>query len=293
MQIRIQKLGKLFFLALVFSFLVGCGSSDDGDSSGTGFETQSGNISGGNNTTKPIQVPTLLLDLESGVSGFPVAPSHIFGPIWELASVVTHSVEYSNIGYADKLAYQDQVKDEFPDLLQLGHSGVYHKPGYYRGNLIGDASVRITDNGLGDNSIEQAVDLILPLPLFPIDAGVFTSGAIFPEIDIKDALATKVSTTIHYGYFGSPNFQTYKTVLAAAGFAPANGKSGDNVWVKEANDLVYTFEHDNPLLDATIIPIIGNLKIPFIGGTIGGFVNHYITNWTNIDKYASWTISVK
>ncbi|MDR1285965.1 MAG: hypothetical protein LBJ88_07170 [Campylobacteraceae bacterium] len=319
MQIRAQKLGKLFFLALVFSFLVGCGGSDSSSEKDGGFTEHVFNE----------KISTTLLDLDNATeSGFPVAPSHIFGPIWELASVVTHTVEYSELGYDDQVNYASKVKEKFPDILQiLGlRSGIYHNVAYYHGNLIGDASVKITDNGAGAYSVEQAVDLIVPLPFFAINSTIFTGDEVFPKLRNFPALEggqfpiTKVSTTIHYGYFGSPNFQKYKDVLTAAGFESSNGKLSGNIWVKEVPKkvgeeeftLVYTFKHDNPLLNAAIIPVISDFKLPLLGGgtitlpiignitlpsigggTVAGFVNHYITNWTNIDKYASWTVSVK
>ncbi|MDR0408187.1 MAG: hypothetical protein LBH45_04680, partial [Campylobacteraceae bacterium] len=273
------------------------------------------------------QVPTLLLDVKSESSGFPAAPSHLFGVIWDSPSIATYSVKYSGFDYESKLEYQDQVESKFPDILQIGNYGVYHNIAYYRGNLIGDASVKFVDNGMGTYTVEQAVDLVLPLPIFPIDTGVFTSGSVFPKI--QDLPAIQVGVTLHYGYFGSPNFETYKTSLAAAGFASSNGRSSDNVWVKEVvvgdeddnYTLVYTFKHDKPLLDATIISDLtgaivesstvgailgllpdGKIKdaiVKLAVGTVnlsdklGSFTNYYINNWTNIDKYASWTVNVK
>ncbi|MDR1554955.1 MAG: hypothetical protein LBS39_02890 [Campylobacteraceae bacterium] len=328
MQVKMQSLVKLIFLALVFGSLVGCGDDDD-NSSNSSVGTQSGNNSTNNSiggTGLPVpQVVTIapklsniIIDVDdASSSGFPKAPHHIFGWLWDSPSIKTHTLTYSGLGYEDQLLYKDEVEDEFPDVLQVGHSGVYHNVAYYKGNFIGDASVAITDQGLGVYSVIQAVDLVLPLPnLFPIDAGIFNDGTIFPEL--ADFSVTKVGTTIHYGYFGSPNFQTYKEILQGAGFAPADGRSSSNVWVKEVkvaevnvttvsasgdtiiettpeHTLVYTFEHDNPLLNTNLIPILSDLPIPSIAGatTVGGWVNHWVSNWTNLNKYGKWTVSLK
>ncbi|MDR1460186.1 MAG: hypothetical protein LBI78_00875 [Campylobacteraceae bacterium] len=304
MQIRVQKLVKLSFLALVFGLLVGCGSSDSSSKSNVG-----GNVTDGNGTTctqgfvwsgtacveqnrsvPASEVPVVLINARAGGDVFPAAPSHIFGPLWDSASVETYTVKYSDLGYYDQLAYKDQVEDRFPDLLQIGNHGVYHNILYYR-SFVGDASVKVTNDGAGVYSVVQAVDIVLPLPGLQIDAGVFADGAAFPQL--SGFPITEVSTTIHYGYFGTPNFQTYKaTTLRAAGFLPkGNTDIGNNIWTKTVNGLTYTFEHDNPLLDATKIPILGGLVLG--GVSIGGFTNHWIANWTNLDKWAKWTISVQ
>ncbi|MDR0408188.1 MAG: hypothetical protein LBH45_04685 [Campylobacteraceae bacterium] len=308
---KIRNLGKLFFIALAFGLLAGCGGSDD-NNGGVGGN-QSCELNPDQETCKQPprsvqkQVPFVFLDVKADSTGFPEAPNHLFGQIWSLANIATYSVEYSDLSFDDKVTYQTEVEGKFTNILQglqnllkLGQGDVHHKIAYYRNNIIGDASVKFIDNGMGTYNVEKAVDLILPLPFFPIDEEVFTSDAIFPEFE-RSFLPTKVSTTLHYGYFGSPNFQAYKNALVNEGFVPSDGKLSSNVWVKEvvvgdedgSYTLVYTFKHDNPLLDATKIPILSDLLLPVLGGTLGGFINHYINNWTNIDKYASWTINVK
>jgi hypothetical protein len=302
MQTKMQNFVKLIFLALVFGSLVGCGSDDDDGT--TGFV---GNITGNNsnNTTVPISNNTTTTSSTPAISSyyalesdvFPDLRGHIFGPFWDSASVETHTVKYSLSTEAEALAYEDEVRDEFPDILQIGFSGGYHNVAYYKGNFIGDASVSIV-KGAKDYTVTQSIDIILPIPVFvaDIDSGVFTSGAIFPEFD-GDAPIKEIVTKINYGYFGSPNLQTYKIALSAAGFKPENGRVDDNVWVLKKGGLVYTFEHDNPWLDATLIPFINvfdnfSLINKYIG-SVGGFINHWVTNWVNVNKYALWKISVE
>jgi hypothetical protein len=304
-----QKFGKLIFLALVFGSLVGCGS-DDND----GVEGFSGEVD--NNTTNSTTVTSSNLPelngyfaLQVGADVFPEPNRHIFGDWWDSASIETHSVRFSSLNSADKNAYEEEVKEEFPDILTIGQSGVYHNVAYYQGNLIGDASVEIVNDAPDSYSVIKAVDLILPIPVFinKVDGGVFSNGHIFPEL--IGFPITEVITTIHYGYFGSPNLQTYKIKLAAAGFEPTNGKNDHNVWTKVVTDgdvtYTYTFEHDRILLDATWItnPLddiftgfgldgIVDYQIPAFG-TIAGITNHWLGNWTNINKFARWKVSVK
>ncbi|MDR3177931.1 MAG: hypothetical protein LBT96_03000 [Campylobacteraceae bacterium] len=315
-----QSFVKLIFLALVFGSLVGCGS-DDNDGGGVDCskpENGNNSVCEKNCTSNPndprcqsdctinpndprcpivqniaLSIPSYYA-LESDV--FPDLTGHIFGPFWDSASVETHTIKYSSLNNTNAVAYEEEVTEEFPKILQIisrNKSSTYHKVAYYKGNLIGDASVAITDNN-GNYSVTQAIDIILPIPVFvaDIDEGVFTGGGIFPELEGYPI--TEVSSKINYGYFGSPNFQTYKAKLQAAGFKPETAnKTDDNVWKLEKDGFIYTFEHDNPLLDATKISKWSDLEVPLIGGTVAGFVNHWITNWTNINKYAIWKISVK
>jgi hypothetical protein len=301
MQAKMQKFGKLIFLALVFGSLVGCGS-DDNDDSGATFS----------NGTSPLSPPQPVVvvpeikgyfALQVGADVFPEPNRHIFGDWWDSPSIETHSVKFSSLSTADKDTYEAEVKEEFPDILTIGQSGVYHNLAYYQGNFIGDASVEIVNDDTPDSySVIKAVDLILPIPVFinKVDGGVFSNGHIFPEL--IGFPITEVITTIHYGYFGTPNLQTYKIKLAEKGFEPVNGRNDHNVWTKVVVDddgveYTYTFEHDRMLLDATLITnllpeSISDFVIPGFG-TLAGITNHWLGNWTNINKFARWKVSVK
>jgi hypothetical protein len=344
MQTKMQSFVKLIFLALVFGSLVGCGSDDNkagGYSGGVTNCTQDPNAVGcpgycaanpsatecqvdcskpenGNNSACPtdcVNNPNDPRCPAKAISYFALEddtfleePRHIFGRLWDSASLETHTITYSSVDKATADAYATKVEGKFPNVLQklgsllaklggllgIQDNALYHSAAWYENNLIGDASVAITNNN-GSYSITQAIDIVLPIPYFTKDVNstVFDSDKIFPKLD--GALTTypisEVKSTIHYGYFGSPNFQTYKAKLAKVGFKPENGIADDNVWTLKKDGLVYTFEHDNPLLDATKIGALS--KINILGTTLAGFINHWINNWTNIDKYASWKISVE
>ncbi|MDR3177932.1 MAG: hypothetical protein LBT96_03005 [Campylobacteraceae bacterium] len=285
MQTKMQNFVKLIFLALVFGSLVGCGSSNDSETTVT---EEVDTLPPSDNTLQKIR-SYLSFDFDV----FPDLRGHIFGDFWGSAIVETHTVKYSSLDNANAVEYGERVKASFPDILQILEykSGVYHSLAWYGMSLVGDISVAITDDN-GNYSVTQAIDIILPERAFEFEdiySEIFTNGRLFPTLEGYPM--TEIGIKIHYGYFGSPNFQAYKAELKEAGFKPKNGRADDNVWIVEGDRLIYTFEHDNPLLDATKIPILRD--IPFLGSTLAGFTNHWITNWTNINKYASWKISAK